>query len=282
MTPSTTAARASRSGRRPEHGGNPRPRAGPLRRREGRLRRQFRGRRGAGSALHPGRGRRDRAGHLGGVRRPGPQQVLRRPHPDAGVLHHQGDRRPADRPAGRPGEARLRPDGRLGLAGVRASRQGCDHHRTDDVAPGGPLRLPRADGPRRLVRLGPDLLAPRRHAADLAARNGERLSPGHLRLPGGRDLPPRGWPDRGDGAARGHRRALRPRPVDRIAGRGSWPGRRVAAAQRPAGLRSSQRGHPRRLPDAVGPARRGPEPTPCGASNCRPRPVKRRPWRWPA
>ena len=110
------------------------------------------------------RGRPDR--RLG---RPGADPALRERHADLGVLDHQGDRRLHDRPAGRPGEALLRPAGRRDLAAVRRRREGRRHRRAGDVAPGRPARLRGADGGRRLVRLGADLRPAGGDDADVAA-----------------------------------------------------------------------------------------------------------------
>ena len=56
--------------------------------------------------------------------------------------------------------------------------------------------LRRADDARGLVRLGRRLRAAGGHGAALAAGDGQRLSPGDLRLSGRRDLPPRRRPHR--------------------------------------------------------------------------------------
>ena len=174
----------------------------PVRHRARGVRGGLRRRRGIGRTLHRLHRRRHRDRPMGGLRRPRAHPRVRRRHPDPALLHHQGGGGDVGGALGGRGEARLRSARRRRVAAVRAGREGRRHRPTGDEPPGGALRLSRPHVAGAVVRLGRDLRQARRHGAPVAARDRQRLSPRHLRLHRGRDLPAGGRAHDGDGAAR--------------------------------------------------------------------------------
>ena len=138
-------------------------------------------------------------------------------HGRARVLVDQGRHVGVREPADRGGRARPRRARRPVLARVRRQRQGGDHGRAVDEPPGRAAPRRRRLHARRMPGVGSDGAGARRPDADLGTGDAARLPHAHVRLAGGRARAPRHRPDDRRVPARRHRRAARPRLLDRAA-----------------------------------------------------------------